>query len=70
MLASGNAVEACNIVERHRMDGSLNDDRWYVVQLWLEMLPEELRQQRPHLLLSQAWIEYESILNWIESLPF
>ncbi|MDX2429557.1 MAG: response regulator [Bacteroides sp.] len=59
MLTSGDIAEAGNIVERHRW-AKLDDDQWYVVQKWIEMLPPELRQQRPNVLLSGCWPLYET----------
>ncbi|MEE9562739.1 MAG: hypothetical protein V3W50_06695, partial [Thermoanaerobaculia bacterium] len=52
-LAAGDAVAAANIVERHRHE-ELDKDRWYVVKRWLDLLPEEIKQQRTALLLAQV----------------
>ena len=49
----GNIERAAEIVERHRND-EFDADRWYVVERWLAMLPSEVKQKRPELLLTQA----------------
>jgi len=55
-LASGDVVRAAGIVERHRND-QFTEDRWYVVERWLAMLPVDIRRKQPGLLLSEAWIK-------------
>jgi LuxR family maltose regulon positive regulatory protein len=52
-LAAGDTVAAAEIVERHR-HAELDMDRWYVVKRWLDLLPEETKQQRTALLLAQV----------------
>jgi LuxR family maltose regulon positive regulatory protein len=54
-LAAGNSIGAAEIVERHR-HAELDQDRWYVVERWLAMLPDEIKQQRPGLLLTHLFI--------------
>jgi LuxR family maltose regulon positive regulatory protein len=54
-LAAGKIVSAAQIIERNRHD-LLNADQWYVLERWLDRLPEEIKQQRPEILLGQAWI--------------
>ena len=53
-LAAGNVVAAAELVEEHR-HAQHDADRWYVVEQWLAMLPQEIKQQRAGLLLAQAW---------------
>ncbi|MFC1821983.1 response regulator [Thermodesulfobacteriota bacterium] len=53
-LAAGNPVHAAEIIEQHRYDET-NQDRWYVIGWWLGLLPPEIIQQRPALLLTKAW---------------
>jgi LuxR family maltose regulon positive regulatory protein len=36
----------------------LNSDRWYVFEKWLSLLPDTVIQQRPELMLAQAWFHY------------
>jgi ATP/maltotriose-dependent transcriptional regulator MalT len=63
------------LVEQNRQT-LLNTDRWYVLEKWLSMLPDTVIQQRPELLLTQAWIHYfhfrltliPSVLDVAESL--
>ncbi len=54
----GNFDRAARLIEKHRVD-MLNDDRWYVLERWLERLPDSIRRQRPDLLLVEAWSAYE-----------
>lgn len=56
-LAAGDKVHAAEIVEKNRND-ELIADRWYVVEKWLAMLPEEVKHDRPILLLTDAWVGY------------
>ena len=74
-LNGGDALGAADIVARHwRIE--VNNDRWYVVKRWLTLLPEGSVNQRPGLLLAQAWTEYfqsqmvriGSIIEKVESL--
>ena len=56
-LAAGDSVVAAELIEQNRRD-ILNADQWYVLEKWLSWLPDEIKQQRPELLLAQAWISY------------
>jgi LuxR family maltose regulon positive regulatory protein len=53
-LAAGDSVCAAEILERNRLVEE-NQDRWHVIGRWLDLLPSEIIQQRPTLLLAQAW---------------
>lgn len=54
----GEDVEsAADLIERHR-HREVNADRWYVVDKWMARLPPEIKQERPGLLLMQAWIAF------------
>ena len=65
-LASGDKVEAAGIVERHRKE-ELDEDRWHVVERWLDLLPIAVKSTRPSLLLGEAWSVYE---RWqLEKIP-
>ena len=66
MLAGGHPDEACHIVENHRWR-ELDNDRWYILHRWLELLPEEQRRNSPELLLSEAWGAYENFQ--LEKIP-
>ena len=74
-LNGGDALGAADIVAR-RWRSEVNNDRWYVVKRWLTLLPEGSVNQRPGLLLAQAWTEYfqsqmmriGSIIEKVESL--
>lgn len=52
-LLADDTEAAAGIVERHR-DGEFDANRIYAVDRWLEMLPAEIKQSRPRLLLTQA----------------
>lgn len=52
-LMADDAEAAAGIVERHR-DEEFDANRIYTVDRWLEMLPAEIKQSRPRLLLTQA----------------
>jgi LuxR family maltose regulon positive regulatory protein len=54
-LAAGDTKSAADIIERHR-DDEFIADRWQVVVRWLAMLPEDIRRERPKLLLTEVWI--------------
>lgn len=41
-------------MERHRVE-VLNEDRWYALNGWLALLPEEEIRRRPQILLARAW---------------
>ncbi len=53
-LKAKDTAGAADIVERHQQV-ELKQDRWYIVERWLAMLPLETVQQRPSLLLARAW---------------
>ncbi|TWT81485.1 HTH-type transcriptional regulator MalT [Planctomycetes bacterium CA13] len=54
-LSAEDAVRAAEIIERYRGE-EFAADRWYTVEHWLAMLPADVRQQRPKLLMTEAWI--------------
>ena len=51
---------AARIVTQNRY-AILNEDRWYVLDTWLAMLPQEVVYKWPELLLAQAWIAFSSL---------
>jgi LuxR family maltose regulon positive regulatory protein len=55
-LAAGDFEHAAEIVERYK-HSEISADRWYVVQQWLELLPFDIKQVRPKLILTTTWIE-------------
>jgi len=57
ILAAGDAERAAQIIERS-WRAVMNDGRWYVPVRWLSLLPQSLVQDRPQLLLIQAWKHY------------
>jgi len=56
-LAADDVGLAAEVVERYRKN-ELDADRWYVVERWLAMLPAEVRERRPGLLMAEGWVEY------------
>ena len=54
-FAAGDVESASGIIERHRR-AELDEDRWLRVEQWLHLLPESIRNERPELLLTQAWV--------------
>ncbi len=54
-LAAGDVAGAAQIVEQNRKV-VLVDDEWHVLAGWLARLPAEIKQQRPGLVLAQAWV--------------
>ena len=58
-LEGGGDLAAAQIVERNRL-AALDADRWHVLRTWLDKLPHEIKQKRPHLLLGQAWVLLET----------
>ena len=56
-LAAGDEMGAAHLVEQNRQ-AMLDNDRWYVLEKWLSTFPDAVIQQRPELLLAQAWIAY------------
>ena len=74
-LAAGDELAAAKIVERNRLT-ALDADRWHALATWLDILPHSIKQERPGLLLSQAWTlllvtriaEISSVIERVESL--
>ena len=54
-FAAGNALATAQIIERNR-HAVLDDDRWIKLGMWMNKLPQEIKQERTDLLLSQAWV--------------
>ena len=54
-LAGGHTLAAAKIVEQTRHI-PLNEDRWDVLKNRLDLLPHEIIQQRPGLLMARAWV--------------
>jgi LuxR family maltose regulon positive regulatory protein len=53
-MKAKDGVRAAEIIERH-YQVELDKELWHVVARWLAMLPLEVMQQRPRLLLAHAW---------------
>jgi len=58
-LKAGDVIKAVTIIEQHQQV-ELDLDRWYIIERWLAMLPVEVIQQQPKLLLAQMWGQYNT----------
>jgi LuxR family maltose regulon positive regulatory protein len=56
-LSAGDTQGATKIVEQNTHE-ILHDDKWHILGKWLSMLPNEITQQSPELLVAQAWVNY------------
>ena len=54
-LAAGDLSAAAQLVEQNRQT-LLDEDKWFILEKWLDKLPDEIVQQRPELLLAKAWV--------------
>jgi LuxR family maltose regulon positive regulatory protein len=54
-LAAGDVSAAAQLVEQNRLT-LLDEDKWYILEKWLDQLPDDIVQQRPELLLAKAWV--------------
>jgi ATP/maltotriose-dependent transcriptional regulator MalT len=54
-LAAGDVVEAAGLVEAHRHE-AMNQERWPDLQRWMSRLPRQVIDQRPGLVLTEAWL--------------
>lgn len=71
-LAANDTSLAANLVEKNRLT-ILNQDKWYILEKMLSMLPETLIQKRSGLLLAQTWMlyhqyEYQSIPSLLDAI--
>ena len=56
-LAGADQEGAADIIERHRHE-PLDEDRWWILRDWLDMLGIEVKQKRIGILLSHGWVSY------------
>lgn len=54
-MAANDLDRAASLLELFREE-ALKTDRWYVILKWLAVLPEEILQRYPELLLVRAWM--------------
>ena len=54
-MAGDDAERAAGLLEQYREE-ALKTDRRYVIEKWLAVLPEDVLQQHPELLLVRAWM--------------
>ena len=58
-MLAGDAAGAAALVERHVLP-ALNREDWNAVAAWLRMLPEDIVQGSPRLLLAKGWVSHFS----------
>ena len=56
-LSANDESRAAEVVERNGPQ-EINNDRWYVVLKWMELLPDSVKGQRIELLLIAGWLAY------------
>ncbi len=56
-IAGGDLAQAANLVEEHRR-ALLDELRLARLEGWLQLLPRRVIEERPALLLAQAWVEW------------
>lgn len=54
-LAAGDEKAVVEVIEAHR-HAAMNQERWSQLEQWLRLLPRQLLDKHPELLLLQAWI--------------
>jgi len=54
-LTAGDVVEAVRLVEAHRHE-AINQERWPDLQRWLSRLSRQVIDERPALVLAEAWL--------------
>jgi LuxR family maltose regulon positive regulatory protein len=57
-LAAEDVERAADLVEMNQRAIMVKEDRWYVLDGWLSMLPESVVQERLELLRAQSWLCY------------
>jgi len=57
-LAAGDEAAAVQIIEARRQE-AMNQERWQQIETWLRLLPRRLVDERPELLLAEAWIQHK-----------
>ena len=60
-LAAGDEITAAQLVEQSRHE-LLNREDWHTLERWLNLLPPEIVQQRPALILAKAWTLHNQYL--------
>ena len=65
-LAAEDVSAAVQLIEENR-HLLLNEDHWYILEKWLEKLPEGTIITRPKLLLARAWVFYFKFI--VEAIP-
>jgi LuxR family maltose regulon positive regulatory protein len=67
-LAAGDLTEAAHLVEA-RLLWAIQQEQWAQMERWLHLLPEDLIQGRPGLLVARAWIlEVHGLLEGVPRL--
>jgi LuxR family maltose regulon positive regulatory protein len=74
-LAAEDVEQAVRLIEQNRKS-AVNSDQWYLLDKWLEILPDKIVQQHPELLMARGWVllhhlQFEAVfqlMDHIESL--
>ncbi len=56
-LAAGDETGAAQLVVQNRL-AVLDNEKWFVLEKWLSMLPDAIIRKQPELLMAQAWIHH------------
>lgn len=56
-IAAGEPMKAARVVEQNRQ-AVLNEDKWYVLETWLPILPDDVICKSPGLLMARTWLLY------------
>jgi len=56
-LEAGDDFAAAQLVEEN-VRALLDEDRWHVLERWIDRLPDGVIRQRPRLLIAKAWLRF------------
>jgi LuxR family maltose regulon positive regulatory protein len=62
LTAIPDLAAAADLIERER-NAALNEQRFSELEEWLAVIPERLLSQRPHLLITLAWVQHHRLEN-------
>jgi len=66
-LMASNTIAAAEVIEQTYWYTKEDKYSWHNLEKWLSMLPSEIKEQRPYILLSQIWIMH--VLYQINKAP-
>jgi len=56
-LEAGDNLAAAQLLEENT-HALLDEDRWHVLEKWMDRLPDSVIRQRPQLLIAKAWVSF------------